>query len=243
MREGSNLEGKRRKRWIRGFSIILQTKSTGSMAGSEETVILVNGSSMCVSGFTGDSSPRFVTSFAFLSSFSGHRPLSFILDLSSTQLLTCCLSFLHSPYHLPFLLFALLRGVFPMIVGTPRHKPLFQGLGMKGFYVGDEASSKAGILNLLSPFTRSTITNWELMEQLWRHAFYNELRVAPEDHPVILTCRPDASKAEQQKIIQMMFETFDSPAMYLTSEEPLVLHASGLLFCGFLSLIACCFIC
>lgn len=43
-----------------------------------------------------------------------------------------------------------------------------------------QAWSKRGILRLHRPVERGIVTNWWLMEKLWRHTFYNELRVAPE---------------------------------------------------------------
>ncbi|KAJ6255712.1 actin-7-related [Anaeramoeba flamelloides] len=119
------------------------------------------------------------------------------------------------------------RAVIITVVGRSRHPGIMVGMGLKDSYVGEEALNTRRMLRYTYPIENGIVTNWEDVESIWHHIFDNELRVAPEGHPVLLTESISNSKANREKTTEIMFETFNTPAMYLVSDQLLSLCASG----------------
>lgn len=119
------------------------------------------------------------------------------------------------------------KSIFPAVVGRPKFAGVIVGMDEKDVYIGDEAETKRGVLILRHPITCGIINNWDDMEKVWHHTFYSELRASPSEFPIMLTEAPLNPKANRERMTQIMFEVFATPAMYVAVQAVLALYASG----------------
>lgn len=118
------------------------------------------------------------------------------------------------------------RAVFPSIVGRPRHSGVMVGMGFKDSFIGDEAQSKRAIMSLKYPIQNGIIKNWDDMEKIWHHNFYNELRVDPEEYHILTSDPPMNPKDQRAKMTQIMFESFNVLGINISFPASLILQAN-----------------
>nr|XP_055150461.1 actin isoform X6 [Symphalangus syndactylus] len=118
-------------------------------------------------------------------------------------------------------------GVFPTVLGKLQHDNVLVGMEEEDWFIGEEVQKKRGKLNVQYPISRATTTNWDNMEKIWHHSFYQVLHVAPEQHPMLVTEPPLNPTPSKEKVTQVLFETFNIPALYLANQGVLSLYASG----------------
>jgi len=121
------------------------------------------------------------------------------------------------------------QAVFPAIVGRPKEGMVtMQGGNQKSEYIGDEAMKMKGVLNINYPIAAGIVESWEDMEKVWHHTFYNELRVQPtEMEGVLLTEAPRCPKANREKMVTVMFETFEINNIYVAIQAVMSLYSAG----------------
>ena len=119
------------------------------------------------------------------------------------------------------------RSVFPSCVGYPKYQEILYNRDYKDFFIGDDALNKKAVLKLNYPMEHGVVNNWDDMEKIWGHIFTNELRVAPEEHNVLITEAPLNPKENREKMAQIMFETFNVPGFYISIQAVLSLYSAG----------------
>jgi actin-related protein len=119
------------------------------------------------------------------------------------------------------------QAVIPSIRGTAKNRRAMVGLGGRTSYVGDEAQSKRGVLALKHPIKNGIINNYDEWEQLLNHCITNELRLTPEEHPILFSVPLFNPHACESKQAQIMFETFQFPSIMGALAPALSLYASG----------------
>ncbi len=121
------------------------------------------------------------------------------------------------------------RSVFPTLIGYPKYTSIMTDVEhyTREYYIGEEALQLRGVLRLSYPIGHGIVEDWGAMEKIWHYTFYTDLRVDPAEHPILLTEPPLNPRPNREKMCEIMFETFNVPALYIAMQAVLSLYASG----------------
>jgi actin-related protein len=95
-------------------------------------------------------------------------------------------------------------------------------------FIGDNAQMKRKLFPVKNPLRSGLIHEWNDMEAIWQHVFRGELRIAPEEHPILLTEPTHTSKQQREKTTEIMFEQFHSPVFYLSNADAMSLNYASI---------------
>ncbi|MCJ1273877.1 Actin-like protein [Puttea exsequens] len=116
---------------------------------------------------------------------------------------------------------------FPSFVGRPKHLRVLAGALEGDVFIGKRAEELRGLLKIRYPLEHGVVTNWDDMERIWQFVYQEELKTMSEEHPVLLTEPPLNPRSNRETAAQILFETFNVPALYTSIQAVLSLYASG----------------
>ena len=112
--------------------------------------------------------------------------------------------------------------IIPTIIG----KNMEESERFVGKEVFDSKNSNK-IKKVIHPIERGLPIKGNHYEDLLHHLFYTQLQVYPEELPVLYSEGSVNLRANREKLIQISFETFNTPAIYVAHQENLALFATG----------------
>jgi len=80
--------------------------------------------------------------------------------------------------------------------------------------------------NIDYPIREGVVNNWDNMEKYWQRCIYQFMSCDPEEHYMLLTEPPLNTPENREFTAEIMFETFNVPALYIAVQAVLALCAS-----------------
>ncbi|KAH7288136.1 hypothetical protein KP509_31G013900 [Ceratopteris richardii] len=71
------------------------------------------------------------------------------------------------------------------------------------------------------------VTDWEIVDKIWDHAFRERLLIDPKEHPMLLAEPSLNTQQHREKTVELMFEKYRPPALFLAKNSVLTSFATG----------------
>jgi actin-related protein len=87
--------------------------------------------------------------------------------------------------------------------------------------------SASRFCRVVEPIRSGMVWDWTLMERIWRHTFWNELRVDPAKQFVMATEKPLTPIASRELLVEMLFDRLHLTAVHVVIESVVALFSNG----------------
>ncbi|KAL3748743.1 hypothetical protein ACJRO7_009908 [Eucalyptus globulus] len=100
--------------------------------------------------------------------------------------------------------------------------------GKRKLYVGSQALGyRRDNMEVISPFKDGIVADWDIVDNIWDHAFRECLLIDPTEHPMLLAEPSSNPQQQREKAAELMFEKYKVPALFLAKNAVLTSFASG----------------
>ncbi|XP_058083983.1 actin-related protein 4 isoform X1 [Magnolia sinica] len=174
------------------------------MYGGDEVsaIVLDLGSHTCKAGYAGEDAPK-----AVFPSVVGSIDQTGVLDAVKTERDSGPLSDSRN-------------GVGPFDSDKPKAK--------RKLYVGSQALGyRRDHMEVLSPMKDGVVVDWDIVDNIWDHAFRERLLIDPTEHPMLLAEPSSNTPQQRERTAELMFEKYKVPALFLAKNAVLTSFASG----------------
>ncbi|KAK8917001.1 Actin-related protein 4 [Platanthera zijinensis] len=95
-------------------------------------------------------------------------------------------------------------------------------------YVGTQALGfRRDHMEVISPFKDGVITDWDIVDNIWAHAFRERLIIDPKELPMLLSEPTSNAPQHRERMAELMFENYNVPALFVAKNAVLTSFASG----------------
>ncbi|XP_032661669.2 actin-like protein 9 [Chelonoidis abingdonii] len=118
------------------------------------------------------------------------------------------------------------KSIVGTLVGHLPERSIKSGGTGPDTFVGERARLQPNV-EIIFPVRNGIIIDWEAAEVLWRHMFYHDLKVPPEEHALLMSEPPLSPTTNREKMVEVVFESLNSPGMYIAYHSVLSVYAHG----------------
>ena len=109
------------------------------------------------------------------------------------------------------------------IIGTPKEL----NEDSNEILIGENALTHQSTHTLSNPMPNGIINDWDGMTALWDHIYAKDLQVDPSEKAVHLTVPPKNPNEKTQKMVELFFDHFKAPAVFVSCAPVLSLYSAG----------------
>lgn len=95
------------------------------------------------------------------------------------------------------------------------------------YYCGRDQLFRRDHMAITQPVVNGLIVDWDGVENVFDYAFTKHLRVNPLDHPLMLSEPTFQPQKDREKMVELMFEKFNTPALFLCKSAVLTAFSAG----------------
>ncbi|KAL1339157.1 actin-related protein 4 isoform X1 [Arachis duranensis] len=100
--------------------------------------------------------------------------------------------------------------------------------GKRKLYVGSQSLGyRRDHMEVLSPLKDGIVADWDIVDNIWDHAFRECLLIDPKEHPMLLAEPSSNTQQQRERAAELMFEKYKAPALFLAKNAVLTSFASG----------------